>query len=477
MKAAKVYGYDTVRIPLIGNHTNRLGSSAKDQIFYNVIIDGLKNALLGEKAENRVFINKRGAFVADTTVIAGGGAGRAIYYWERTGKKYTVIGNKLYSNATELHTFATATGTCWFTEATGSSDVLIVGDGTDLLTISTSDVVTDISDADLPASPITPISLDGYVFVVKSGTDELYNSNVDAPTAWTSGDFTSAEMYPDNILAIARHVNYIIVFGSFSTEIFYDAANASGSPLARNEAVSFKIGLSARDTICQTDRRFFWVGQSQTGEASVWMLEGLEPKRASNEFIDKILQNEGSNLSSAKAWICHHKGHTLYVINLNARTIVYDCDEKIWMDWSIYSSGNHAVLPFNYATQGANETILVLHNTDGKIYKLDPSSYQDDAGAILCHITTSKVDMGTAQQKRQFRLELIADKESSGTVTVDWSDDDYQTWSTSRSLDLTTRPYCKSGGIFRSRAYRFKHETNAAFRAESFEIDFSLGVH
>jgi hypothetical protein len=60
---------------------------------------------------------------------------------------------------------------------------------------------------------------------------------------------------------------------------------------------------------------------------------------------------------------------------------------------------------------------------------------------------------------------------------LDWSDDDYQSWSTTRTLDLTTRPYSRSGGVFRRRAYRFKHEVNAPFRAEAMEIDFSLGVH
>lgn len=475
MKAAKAYGYDTVRIPLVGNHTNRAAAATKDQIFYNVVIDGLKNSMLGEKAENRIFINKRGAFVADTTVIGGGGAGRGIYYWDRSGKKYSVIANKLYSNTTELQTLNTSTGTCWFTEATGSSDVLILGDGTDLYTISTSDVVTDIVDADLPSTPITPVSLDGYVFVVKSGTDEIYNSNVDAPTAWTSGDFLSAEMYPDNLVAIAKHVNYIVAFGLFSIEMFHDAENASGSPLDRNEGIGFKVGLAARDSLAQTDRRFYWVGQTNTGEASVWQLEGLQITRVSTEFIDKILHNEGSNLTNAAAWLCHHKGHTLYVLNLNARTLVYDCDEKIWMDWSINSASTHAVLPFKYATQGANETILVLHNTDGKIYKLDSTAFQDDAGAILCDIITSRIDLGTAQQKRQFRLELIADVQSSGTVTVDWSDDDYQNWSTSRSLDLTTRPFTLAGGAFRRRVFRLKHTANAAYRVEALELDVSMG--
>lgn len=475
-KAAKVYGYDTVRIPLVGNHTNRLAAVTKDQIFYNVVIDGLKNAMLGDKAEARIWINKRGGFVADTTVDAGGGVGRGIYYWERTDKVYSVIDNKLYSNSTELHTFATSTGTCWFTEATGSSDVLIVGDGTDLLTISTSDVVTDISDADLPTGPYQPLSLDGYIFVFKNGTDEIYNSNVDDPTSWTGGDFISAEMYPENITAITRHLQYVLIFGSHSTEVFYDAANASGSPLDRNEGLALKVGCIARESLKATEKRVIWVGQTQTGEASVWMLDGLQSMKISNEFIDKILANETA-IENATAWICTHKGHLLYVLNLAARTLVYDLEEKIWVDWSINESSAHAVLPFPYMTQGRDQEILVLHATDGKIYRLDPSLHTDDAGATLCHITTGLIDMGTNQQKRQFRLELIADKESSGTVTVDWSDDDYNTWGTARTLDLTTRPYTKSGGIFRRRAFRFKHTANAPFRCEAMEMDASFGIH
>src|SRR5688500_17331995 len=135
-KSAQAYGYDTIRIPLAGQPNNRSSSASKDQVFYNIIIDGIKSPFIAqEKQDARTFLNKRGAFVADTTVVGGGGTGRGIYYWERTGKTYTVIGDKLYSDTDELHTFATSTGTCWFTEATGSTDVLIVGDGTDLLTI------------------------------------------------------------------------------------------------------------------------------------------------------------------------------------------------------------------------------------------------------------------------------------------------------------------------------------------------------
>ena len=479
-KSAQAYGYDTVRVPLIGNPANRESSASKDQVFYNVIVDAMKSPLTNQYNEvQKPSLIKRGAFVANSTPDAGGGVGRGLYYWSRSGKTYSVIDNILYSNTTNIQTLTTSTGTCWFQEATGSTDVLIISDGTDMFTISTSDTVTDITDADMPAGPLSPVSLDGYVFIVKSGTDEIYNSDVDAPTAWTASNFLSAEMYPDNLVALARQTNYVVAFGSFSTEFFYDNENASGSPLKRNESIALKTGLAARDSIAQNDRRLIFIGQSNTGDPSVWAFDGLTPAKVSTEFIDRLLYAEGSTLSTTRAWICRHKGHVLYVMNLVGlgRSLVYDLDTKIWADWSINSGGSHAILPFGFATQAANNVVLVLHNTDGKIYKLDPTVYQDDAGAILVKIVTNRLDFGTATQKRIFRAELIADVQTTGTVTMDWTDDDYVTFSTTRSLDLTTRPYTKGLGVHRRPAFRLLHSANAAFRCEGIEFDYSLGVH
>ena len=475
-KAAQVYDYDTLRVPLVGNHFNRETSASKDQIFYNVIVDSEKNPVTESK---KVFVGKRGGFTADSIPDAGGGEGRGIYYWSRSAKKYSVIDDRLYSNTTDIKTLTTSTGTVWFVESTGTTDYLILCDGTKTYYITTGDTVTEITDGDFPAGAITPVSLDGYLFVIKSGTDEIYNSDVDAPTAWTASSFLSAEMYPDNLVALARQVNYVVAFGSYSVEFFYDNENASGSPLARNQSIAIKTGLAARDSMAQADRRLIFVGQSNIGDPGVWMFDGLTPSKISTEFIDKILYGEGSTLSSSKAWICKHKGHTLYVLNLTgaSRTLVYDLDEKLWVDWSSNSSSTHVVLPYSYSTQGANNTVLVLHNTDGKIYKLDPTIYTDDAGAILVKIVTGRIDFGSAMQKRLFRVELIGDIQSSGTVTFDWTNDDYGSWSSSRSLDLTTRPYTKALGVLRRPAFRLQHSTNAAFRVEALEFDFSMGVH
>lgn len=474
-KSAKVYDYDTVKLQILAQLTNRGSSNSKDAITYNGFYDVFKEGISDKTVAS---FAKRGAFVDNTTIIGGGGAGRGLHYWTKNSKYYSVIANKVYEDTTEKATLTTSTGKVWFEEATGTSDKLILCDGTKSYTIATNGTVTEITDGDFPANAISPVSMDGYVFFIKSGTGLIYNSDVDDPTAWTSTSFIEAEMYPDALVALARQANYVVAFGLYSTEFFYDNSNPSGSPLRRQDAVAAKVGLAARDSVAQVDKRLIFIGQTQTGEPGVWQFDSLTPQLVSDEYVDRIFAAEGSNLANATGQIVKHKGHTLYIVGLNARTLVYDMDQKLWVgEWSIYNSGSHAVLPFKYSTEGANNTVMLLHNTDGKMYKLDPTLYQDTAGAILCWIVTAKLDFGSNHWKRMFRCEIVSDRQSTGTVTLEFTDDDYQNWSTARTLDLVVRPYTKAMGVFRRRAFRIKHSANADFRIDALEFDFNDGVH
>jgi len=102
---------------------------------------------------------------------------------------------------------------------------------------------TEITSADFPTPHCPfPVFMDGYLFVAKSGTQDIYNSNLDDPALWTAGDYISAEMYPDKIVALSKNNNYIYALGSNSIEYFYDAAVATGSPLGRHDSAVQQFG-------------------------------------------------------------------------------------------------------------------------------------------------------------------------------------------------------------------------------------------
>jgi hypothetical protein len=93
-------------------------------------------------------------------------------------------------------------------------------------------------------------------------------------------------------------------------------------------------------------------------------------------------------------------------------------------------------------------------------------------------IRTSKVDFGVDKRKFIRSITLVADEQSSGTVTLECSDDDYVTWRTLGTFDLTNhkKRINACGSHVGGRAYRLTHTENAPFRAEALEFEYDVGI-
>jgi hypothetical protein len=122
--------------------------------------------------------------------------------------------------------------------------------------------------------------------------------------------------------------------------------------------------------------------------------------------------------------------------------------------------------------------------TDGKIYTINPAAqgelYRDDGESYEMQIRTSKIDFGTEARKFISKVTLLgSDVESSGTATLEYSDDDYATWTTAGTFDMTvTNPFITRCGSHQSgRAWRVSHSANTGFRAKSLKFDYDLGAH
>jgi hypothetical protein len=281
-------------------------------------------------------------------------------------------------------------------------------------------------------------------------------------------------MWPDNIVGLARQNNQVLAFGTYSSEFFYDAANASGSPLARNEGTVLQVGCAAPYAVYENEKFCIFIGQSDSGGRAAWMLEGFSPKKVSTEAIERILDAEGSAISTAKGYGIRTKGHLFYVINLAACTLVYDVEEKVWHEWSSNSSGDHVAFNYDYQTDPLNGTSILLHNTDGYLYVLSPDYHDDSGTSILADVYTSKYDGSTMNRKFMHNLNIVGDLGPS--FSIRWSDDDYVTWNTYFNLS-TTRPFISRCGSFRRRAFNIRHTADEDFRLEALEFEVDVGTH
>ena len=311
--------------------------------------------------------------------------------------------------------------------------------------------------------------LDTYTIVSTVG-GQLYTSDPEYPYLWNSLNTIAAESDPDQTVGIVRHHNYIIDFGEWGTEFFYDAANTSGSPLSRQDGYKNEIGCADGNSIVQFEQAVMFVGVSKTRGKSVYVIDGVTPKRVSTRYIEKYLNADTS--TSIQAHVFKIEGHTFYVMtlpNLDV-TLVYDMDEKQWYQWtSYYSSAEHAYTI--WCTTLFNGVTYGLHATDGHLYKIDPTVYSDAGTAIYWRVVTPRMDAGTMHRKLYRRGEVVGDA-TSATMTITHCGDDYVTYSSARTVSLSaSRPRLLQLGQDRRRAWQFLVTDNVAIRLQAFEVD------
>lgn len=259
----------------------------------------------------------------------------------------------------------------------------------------TGGVLTQITDADYPAETVPGVvSLDSYIFVMTPKA-EIYNSDLQTPAAWNPLNFITAEMEPDSGVAIAKHLNYVVALGKWSTEFFYNAANATGSPLARLEASSLWIGCASARSVVNIGNNLIWVAKDRTKGRFVIALEGLTAQRVSTPAIDRILT--ASTLTTVQSYPVMLDGHLFYVLNLvdDSLTLVMDLTTKKWSVWTtLTAAASKSVSSITRSGETATVTSAGHGYAEGAIVTIAGADQTDYNGDFIAHnITTNAFDI------------------------------------------------------------------------------------
>lgn len=400
-----------------------------------------------------------------------------------------------------------------------------------------------------PATTVRGIVyLDGTYYVM-TPAGSIYGSELEDPTAWSSLNVIQSRMEPDAGVCLARQLNLIVAFSSYSTEFFYDAGNPTGSPLGSFPSAFFEIGCANGDSVAQIENSTFFVGVSKAKGRSIYKLEGTNPTNVSTAAIDRILNNDA--MTDVSSYCIKLSGHGFYFLTLrdSGITLVYDFITQQWSKWTQltlsstqsitsltwalgqvtatktshgYSDGDCIEITsstpsgyngryvinvvdantYTYSldtnpgtyTSGAlsavyNESYfnmasytsgsgfdLVQDSTTGSIYAVDSTTYQDNGSPIKFKIRTPKFDGGANKNKLFSRVEIIGDKADS-TTYIRYSNDDYQTWSSYRPIDMSAqRSKLDRLGRGRRRAFDMINYDNKPIRVESLEITVDEGT-
>lgn len=390
-------------------------------------------------------------------------------------------------------TDGTATLTYAGNRATGSSsisggivtDIVITNPGTGYLNAPTITIAAPGSGNQayatctlngFPSGNIVPGTayFDTYVFVMTED-GKIWNSEPNDPTKWDALNYITAEAEPDKGVALAKHFNYLLAFGQWSTEFFYDAAQPIGSPLLPNPTFRIEFGCANGNSVVEMQQTVIWVAVGRNTGRTVLMLDGTRPVQISDVSVERILNQ--SSLQNVRAYSLKVSGHYFYVLNLldDDLTLVCDIKSKQWSIWTSYVNGQETILDGVFFTSYNNEA-YALDNNDGKLYNISEHTYTDDVGPIQFRIRTPLIDANSTKRKFIGRLEIVGDK-IGATLRVRHTDDDYQNWSQYRNVDLNaTRSVLYQNGNFRRRSYEFFCTDNQPIRLQACEMDIDPGA-
>ncbi len=317
--------------------------------------------------------------------------------------------------------------------------------------------------------------LNGTLYVMRRDQAALRGSEFNDPTVWKASNSILAQVETDQGMRVAKQLVYVVAFGEWSTEIFYDAGNAYGSPLAPVQGAKINVGSRHQDSHAEMEGALYWAGKTRNGSLSIYRMEGLKAQIISTPQVERLLE-EGDWESRVYAWTAICAGHKYYALTLTGSnlTLVYDHLTGHWAQWT---HGGDNYFPFVGSTYSNDNTPLLQHETDGKVYEMSQNYFTDAGVLIRFELVTPNFDMGTHMKKYVHTLDIIADQTEGSYLDIRCSDDDYQTWTNFRRVDLALkRPRLTNCGTFRRRAYHFRHEKQVPLRILAVEMQADAGT-
>ncbi len=353
---------------------------------------------------------------------------------EFDGYIYAVCGDTVYKISSSgaktalSTTLDTSTGPVWMEH--NGLEVMITDDTYGYLV--NSDVVSKITDADFP----TPSSLtyqDGYFIVTEKDTGRYWLSALLDGSSWNALDYTTSEGLPDDAVSCLMANRELWNFGEISTEIYYNSG-ASDFPFERLPNGFFKTGIGAAHSAVNMDNSVFWF----TDKRQVVVASNYSPVIISTPQIDAHFSRM-STVSDAIGFAYTQMGHTFYQLTFptEGETWVYDAATRLWHQRKSYKSGSvtdgrhRANCYFRF-----NGKHLVGDYNNGKIYELDPDTYEDNGEVKRWKRTCQyiqkngeRVFFANLQLFFESGVGLVTGQGDDPEVMLKWSDDGGHTWS------------------------------------------------
>lgn len=343
-----------------------------------------------------------------------------------------------------------------------------------------------VNDVNYPGKTTPGVVALDYTTYVMDQFGNIRGSNLNDNTTWNALNSIKVDIQLGAPLGLFRHLSYAVAFCDKGIQFYADAGNPTGSPLAAVPNGTFRTGCATGYSVVELDDITYFIGKSANAKGrAVFTIDGLQLSEISTPHINKVLNSlsipNDIETVPVRAFALKSGGHSFYVLNFTTNgniTLVYDITYKHWHQWTSVVAGVEEYffgVASNNTPSGANDMLNLVQDVgSGAVYSMSESAYGDYTGTIQARIVTKPYDWGTMRRKFFSGLYLLADTVAS-TVSVRYSDDDYQTFSAFRALDLSTvKKMLLRIGSSRRRSWEFLHSGNTPMKLYSAEVPFEV---
>lgn len=459
------------RLPFVIVTSNRDGTVTKDARLVNCYIEVSK--------EGELDIYKRPG-LATKAVVAVGELGRGIFFWN--GNLYSIFGDTIYKDGVLLQAGLDDTnGVYRFDSYLGATPKMVFGNGheayaTDGTTVS---ATLNSINAEYPAITVKGFAyLNGPIYVMQPEAviwGSAVNS-VDQAGDWSAINFIRAQIEPDQGMFMSKQLVYVVALKQWTIEYFFDAGNATGSPLGSVQGMKLAYGCAHEDSVQKINDVLFFLSIDQTNSLQMSSVDKGSHKIISTPSIDRLLSD--SDITTVYSWQLKIDGHSWYIVTFKESnlTLAYDITQDLWFQWTDANGNYFPIVASAYDAQGRH---VLQHEDDGSLLYISNDYAKDLNEPIVQDIITPNFDAGTNRRKTLKSLKLIGDQVEGAIVQLRHNNDDYDPtkWSPWRTIDMGAKnPMITDCGTFIRRAYQIRFTKDLRVRLRAAEAQYDVGV-
>lgn len=262
-------------------------------------------------------------------------AGVRCLYRASNGNGYCCIGQKIYSidgswNLTDLGTLGG--GRTNPVSMIDNGVTIMVVDGSTVgytidMTTNAFALIVDTTGIFTGATNLAII--DGFILWNLLDSPD-FGSTLDNEIVFDALYTASKNNYPDLMVGLTVVRRMIILLGTLTGEIWFDAGNA-GFPFAELPGSSIQHGCAAPYSIATADIACYWLAQDLQGHGFVLRVKGYDTQKISTRQITREIQSY-ARIDDAIGYTYQQDDHLFYVLHFptgNA-TWVWDESEQLW---------------------------------------------------------------------------------------------------------------------------------------------------